>query len=258
MMAGILLERLSSPPDFALCFLLAGVSMAISWVFLAAMREPDSLQQDLSGSRGAFWNGVRTILQRDAKFRWFLVARVISQVAMAAFAFYTIYAMRHHSMSEAAVGLMTGVLLATQIVANPCLGWVGDRWGHRAVMEIGALAAAISALLAWWAPDVSWFYLVFILAGIANVSFSAIAMTMTLNFGTEAERPAYIGLANTLAAPGTILAPLIGGWLVSSTGYQAVFLMSAAGGLATAMVLHLKVHDPRQTLSCWLTPVCSD
>jgi MFS family permease len=166
-------------------------------------------------------------------------------MATVAFAFYTIYAVRHHGMSEGAAGLVTGVYAATQTLANPIMGWVGDRWSHRAVMEVGALAAAASASLAWLAPDMTWFYLVFMLAGVANVTFWTTGITLTLEFGAEAERPAYIGLANTLVAPGTILAPLAGGWLADSAGYPAAFIASAIGGLLTALILHIMVQDPR-------------
>jgi len=112
-------------------------------------------------------------------------------------------------------------------------------------MEVGALAAAVSAALAWLVPDMTWFYLVFMLAGVANVTFWTTGITLTLEFGTEAERPAYIGLANTLVAPSTILAPLVGGWLADSAGYPATFLASAVGGLLTALILHIMVQDPR-------------
>jgi MFS family permease len=244
-LAGILLERLDSPLDLTICFLLASVSMAVSWVFLAKTREPDRPPVDTNENRSDFWSSVGAILQRDVNFRWFLVARLLSPMATVAFAFYTIYAVRHHGMSESTAGLVTAVYAVTQTAANPIMGWVGDRWSHRAVIEIGALAAAASASLAWWAPDMTWFYLVFILAGIANIGFWAIGLALTLEFGTEAERPAYIGLANTLVAPSAILAPLVGGWLADSAGYPAAFLASAASGLLTALILHVIVQDPR-------------
>jgi MFS family permease len=244
-LAGILLERLDSPLDSTICFLLASVSMAVSWVFLAKTREPDRPPVDTNETRSDFWSSVGAILQRDVNFRWFLVARALSPMATVAFAFYTIYAVRHHGMSEGTAGLVTGVYAVTQTAANPILGWVGDRWSHRTVIEVGALAAAASASLAWLAPDMTWFYLVFILAGIANIGFWAIGLALTLEFGTEAERPAYIGLANTLVAPSTILAPLLGGWLADSAGYPAAFLASAVSGLLTALILHVIVQDPR-------------
>ena len=257
-LAGILLERLDSPLDWAVCFLLASVSMAVSWVFLAKTREPDRPPVGANENRSGFWSDVGAILQRDVNFRWFLAARVLSQMATVAFGFYTIYAVRHHGMSEGIAGLVTGVFAATQTVANPIMGWGGDRWSHRAVMEVGALAAAASASLAWLAPDMTWFYLVFILAGVANVAFFTIGTTLILEFGTEAERPAYIGLANTLVAPSTILAPLAGGWLADSAGYPAAFLASAVSGLLTALILHVMVQDPRHVLRCCPRPICND
>ncbi len=113
-------------------------------------------------------------------------------------------------------------------------------------MEAGALAAAASAILAWLAPDLTWFYGVFILAGVANVALWTIAISMTLEFGTLAERPAYIGLANTLIAPFTILVPVVGGSLVGLCGSGSAFALSAVGSILMAVVLHALVRNPRQ------------
>ena len=94
-----------------------------------------------------------------------------------------------------------------------------------------------------------WFILVFILAGVANVAVWTIGLTMILEFGTEADRPAYIGMANTLVAPATILAPLLGGWLADRAGYPAAFFLSALGGVATLIVLQLRVRDPKRVVA---------
>ncbi len=188
---------------------------------------------------------MKSILRRDVNFRWFLIARMLSQVAIMAISFYTVYAVRYLGMNGFTAGVMTAVLTATQIVASPMMGWMGDHWGHRAALQAGALAASGSALLALLAPDIEWFYPAFVLAGIANVAAWTIAMAMTLEFDTGAERPAYIGLANTLVAPSTFLAPLIGGWLADAAGFQAAFLLSVIGGLATALVLYAALRDPR-------------
>ncbi|MBI1881262.1 MAG: MFS transporter [Chloroflexi bacterium] len=256
--AGILLARFNSPANFTLCFLLAGISMLISWIFLAQTRESESPIIGITANQRPFRSNFNAILRRDVNFRWFLVARMLAQLATMASSFYTVYVVRQHGMSGEVAGLMTGVFMATQVVANPLLGWVGDRWGHRTVMGIGSYAAAASALLAWLAPGISWFYLVFILAGVANVASWTIGLAMTLEFGSETERPAYIGLANTLVAPSTILAPLVGGWLADAVGYQATFLVSVVGGLATALVLQILVRDPRCEHGCQLAPICNN
>lgn len=248
-LAGLILERLASPMDFTLCFLFTVAAMAVSWFFLAQTREVQSPPAAAEPGLAAAQISLRAILRRDAAFRWFLVVRVLYQLATMGFAFYTVYAVRIHGLSEAMAGLLTGVLTIVQTAANPLLGWLGDRWGHRTAMGIGALAAILSALAAWGAPSAAWFYLVVILAAFANVAFWTIGLAMTLEFGSEVERPAYIGLSNTLIAPSAFLAPLFGGWLADRAGYPATFMASALGGVATLLVLVFALRGRRERSS---------
>ncbi len=250
--AGFILEKVDSPLDFTLCFLFATGAMVFSWGSLAMTREQDSPNSaslsensSLIQELGILARQSLAILRKDNNFVWFLICRMTTQVGAMAFAFYVVYAVRFYGMSESTAGVMTSVLLVTGIIANPVLGWIGDRFDHRLVMAGGALFAALSAAIAWMAPSVGWFYLVVILTGIANTTMWTVTMTMNMHFGSDAERPTYIGMANTLIAPATILAPLAGGWLADNAGYSATFATSVIGGLVTALLLVLKLRDPR-------------
>lgn len=247
-LAGVLLERMPYPINYALCFLFAGIAMFISFGFLSLVREQEKDVAEINPDQTRIWNQMIKILRADVNMRWFLIVRMLSQIAVMAFAFFTVYAVRNLGMSEGVAGIMAAVSMFGQIIANPLMGWLGDRWSHAAVMKAGLLAAVFSALIAWLAPSLGWFYLVFILAGVANVAIWTIGLAMTLEFGTEAERPVYIGMANTLIAPATILAPLIGGWLADTAGFQATFLASALSGIITIVVMHQMLRDPRPRL----------
>jgi MFS family permease len=242
--AGFILEKHGDGRGFALCFLLAFIAMGISWFFIALTREPERSITEVSARPVEFWTGIGNILRRDANFRWFLVARSLSQLAIMGWAFYTVFAVDQQGASKLSAGWMTAVLLAVKIISNPVMGWLSDHWSHKATMELGLVAATLSALLAYWAPSPGWFYLVFALAGIADGAIWTVALSMTLGFGNEAERPAYIGLANTLIAPANILAPFLGGWLAELAGYPAAFLFSAVGGVAAALIFQFQVRDP--------------
>ncbi|WP_164689491.1 MFS transporter [Herpetosiphon llansteffanensis] len=247
--AGIILDKLPSPLDFALCFGISGIAMVISWSFLATTKEPSREPEYTHGSQRDFWASIVTILKRDRNFRWFLAARIISQLGLMATAFFTVYAVKRFGLDDQTAGIMTAIYLITQTIANPIMGWLGDRIGYRRVMEFGALLALAAGVGAWLAPALGWFYLIFALAGIANVALWTITMSMTLEFGSLAERPSYIGLANTLVAPATLVAPLIGGWLADSAGYTYTFAVAAAGGLLTWLILRFGVRDPQTAQS---------
>jgi hypothetical protein len=86
------------------------------------------------------------------------------------------------------------------------LGWIADRWSRKGVLEIGAVnlfQRADRTLCALAGMDVSGCY-----TGCPGEHcFLDISMAITLQFGSEDERPTYVGMANTLIAPATIIAP---------------------------------------------------
>lgn len=245
-LAGYLLDFLASPWNFAVCFFLASFFFALSWFALARTREPEDLEKIIPEEKTHFWADSKQILKRDINFNWFLIARFLSQFATMGFSFYIIYALRQFNMDSVTAGFLTATLTISQTVANIGMGWVGDRIGHRAMLILGAFSALVSAVLAWLATSLFWFYPIFILTGWANVSIWTIGMAMTVDFGTETQRPLYIGLSQTLTAPATILAPLLGGLIVDRAGFMPIF--SASIWLSAAMILILLwlVKDPRK------------
>lgn len=242
-LAGVFLQRLPTAQGFALCFLLAAIDMLLSYIFLALTREPAHSTLEQPPDTASFWSSVGAILQGDPNFRWLLVGRMLAQMSTLAFAFYSVYAVGYLGVSKEQVGFMTGMGLAVQIFANPLMGWLGDRWSQKRVMQLGLLASLVSALLAFWSHSGIWFYIVFLLAGVTNVSIWTVGLAMIMRFGKEGERPAYIGLANTLIAPVSILTPILGGSLADFAGYPAAFLASALFGFLGILVFHWRVKD---------------
>jgi MFS family permease len=245
-LAGLLLERQPFPMNFMYCFLINSAILVFSYIAIAFTREsPHQVLQPL-GKQPPIWNSMIDIMRRDKNFNWFLVARMIVQLGTMAFSFYTVFAATRLTGSSYAVGVLTSVLMITQVISNPLLGWLADRWSRKGVLVIGALSIVLSTLFARFAPSLAWLYPAMILAAVANTAFWTITMAMTLEFGSERERPTYVGMANTLIAPTTILAPLVGGWLADTHGYPSTFLLSAAAGLAAAAIFLFLVKDPQK------------
>lgn len=244
--AGYLLNALASPWDFAVCFFIASIFFTLSWFALAATHEPEDNEKIIPEEKTHFWEDAKRVLSRDKNFNWFLSARILSQFATMGFSFYIIYALREFGMTEVVAGYLTATLTISQTIANIGMGWIGDRIGHRAMLITGAVAAFLSAVLAWNAASIVWFYPIFLLTGMANVSIWTIGMTMTVDFGSESERPIYIGLSQTLTAPATIIAPILGGWIADSAGFIPTFTISIVLSLVMIGILVFLVKDPRK------------
>ena len=256
LLAGLLLQKATPQIGYALCFLIAFFFIMISMIFLALTREPRVDLPKKNTSSSPLMQSVKTILAQDKVFLGFLISRTLFQFGMMAFAFYIVYGVRFLGMSTAYAGLLTSLALITQVVSNPLLGWVADRWGHRPVLIFGAFSAMLSAFFAWLATSLFLFPLVMILAGIANTAFWTIGIAYTLEFGTDQTRPTYVGVLNTLGAPAAILAPLFGGWLADTYSYSVTFIFSAGLSLITAVILILMGRSMKSNQTA-ITPVIS-
>jgi MFS family permease len=245
--AGLLLEAIESPFNFALCFFAASVAMLISGGFLSWTREDAHPQGDITPSPNlaALVARLNLIMRGDHNFAWFIVARLFMQGADMARAFLVIYAMRQFNAGEEFIGILTGVSLLAQTVANPLLGWLGDRYSHRTILALSIVTIIVCVAATVAAPSLVWFYLIFGLSGITVAALWTTTIAMNAEFGSDAERPYYIGLGNTLVAPATLAAPLIGGLLADNVGYAATFIAAGICGVVALAVLLLKVREPR-------------
>jgi MFS family permease len=193
----------------------------------------------------ALFAHIRTIWNSDGNFRLFMAIRNLFQFGSMGFAFFIVYVVRRFNIGEAAAGELTAVLFTSQVIGNLSLGWLGDRVGNRIILIGGALLGVLATGLALWAPTFRWFFLIMVLVGIANVAAWTITMSMSLQFGKESERPVYIGMSNTLVAPSTIIAPVIGGWLADQAGFWLTFWTGIVFWLGAIVVLFF-LKDPTQ------------
>lgn len=248
--AGVLLQAIESPINFALCFFIASLAMAASGGFLAWTREPEHPAGDIrpSPTLGALVERLRAIIRSDSNFNWFITARILLQGADMARAFFAIYAVRQFGAGEELIGIVTGVSMLAQMVANPLLGWLGDRFSHRVILAGGAGMMFLSIVAALAATSTTALYFVFGLSGVAVAGLWTTVLAISAQFGRDAERPYYLGLGNTLIAPAALIAPLIGGALADSFGYNVTFITAACCALGAMALLLFKVRTPHPAL----------
>ena len=249
LLATVILDRLQYPDSFALLFGIAGISLIISYFFLASTFEPESAPHDVVERMNwrDFATRLRQILHTNFNFRWFLIARGLTSLSLTVVSFYTIFGIRRFDMSPEFVGVLTSVLLVSNTLSSSVIGWIGDRWGHRRVLILSNLLTALAILIALSAPGVNWFLLVFALTGFVHATQWTTIMTITIQFCSVAERPFHIGMANTLISPVTFFAPVIGGWLIDAVSFELTFGIFALAALLSVFVYVLPMHDPRDS-----------
>jgi MFS family permease len=218
--------------------------MILSYCFMLLTIEPTFPAPPREPMR-TFLSGILPLLRRDQSFRRYLFCRAAIALGLIGHSFLTAAAIERFNPSEAEIGVFTAALLASQAVCNLGLGALADRWGHKQVLELSTGVGMLALLLAFLAPSVGWFLAIFILVGAAQAGYQLSGFTLVLRFSSLTERPAYIGVANTMLAPVAIAGPLLAGLLADLTSYNLLFITLMFVGLGGLVALHWRVSAPQ-------------
>lgn len=246
-MSGVLLERNSTNFGYFLCFLFGFVAMATSYILLGQVREESSPEIiDAEESEPILESAMR-ILKSDKDFRSFVLVRFLIPFSTMASAFFTIYVIKYFNASEITVGSMTSLLFISTVISGLLLGWISDHLGRKFAMLLALAIMALTAFLAFFGNTLAVFYAVFIFTGVINGSFWSVFLSFSLEFGNTKNRPTYVGLINTLIAPSTLIAQLLGGLLADTLSYKATFLTTGIFGILTFLITLVFVNIPRKS-----------
>jgi MFS family permease len=240
-----ILVRWPFPANYAICFVLAFLAVMISFAGLALTREPASPTVKPRTSQWDYLRQLPALLRRDHNYVRYLVARTVANLGAMAAGFFMVYGKEQVPGAIGQVGTLTAILVGSQAAMNVMWGLVADRLGHKVVLVGGTVAMAGAAAVALWAPSVAGLWVAFGLLGLSLSAESVSHMNIILEFCAPEDRPTYIGLTNTLLAPG-MLAPVLGGWLATRAGYSGLLSVAIVLSLLGGAVLAIWVREPRE------------
>ncbi len=248
-LAVAILATMTYPYNFALSFAVGALGIWASYGFIALTREPTrpaaTHSQRINREYG---QRLLAILRRDVNFRTYLFSRWLAYFGSMATGFIAVYAVQQFQLPDSVAAVYTGILYAASVVGYGLGGALGDRWGHRRVMQLAGVMwiTALSTMLLVTITQATWLlYVVFALLGFGNAVGVVSDFNLAMEFGPEAERPTYVGLARTSTGPALLIAPLIGGLIAQSIGYPAVFATSLLFAACGLYLLTRRVKEPR-------------
>ncbi len=246
-LGAVVLERYPYPTNFTICFGLGAASLMVSWGFLALSREPvvESASSGRHSFNRAYISRLREIMQTDRNFRAFLLSRACAYMGTMALGFLAVAAITRFNLSDAQAAIFTTLMIVGGTLGNVCWGPLADRIGYKMVLWIGTVLWMTALLLAVVGTVVEVTYVVFILVGMSSAASTVADLGIVMEFGTDEERPTYIGLARTITAPFLAIAPLLGGLIAQFTSYRVLMLAALPFAALSLYLLHWGVQEPR-------------
>jgi len=218
---------LSFPRNYAFLFLLSFAFIALSYIALSSVREPEGQASPQPRRLGVFLRQSIRMLWEDRNFGWFMLTQLAVGFSAFAMPFYVLYGKNELGMAAEQVGVLVGAQMAGAIVSNLVWAPLSDRVGNRIVIMLTATAAAAIPLLALLCSTVGWTLLVavFVLMGFSTSGGGIGFRNYLLEIAPEHIRPAYIALQGTLTGF-TFTMPVLGGLVVDVYSYQAAFVVT--------------------------------
>jgi MFS family permease len=240
-----MLGEFAFPNGFTWAFAAGAVLTFLSWWFVSQTREPPDSGIKKETTFKEHFRNIPQLLVAYPNFKRYLFTSTISYISGMANGFIIVYAIQHWSMPDSQAASFTILFMVGQAIANPLLGWLADKRGHKLVLEISLVLNIVSLIMAVFAPNPAWFYGIFFFRGVNQAGNFLAGISIVMEFSEPENRPTFIGLANTIPGIAGGIAPLLGGWMASVTSYPWLFALSAVIGVLAFGLLHWLVREPR-------------
>ena len=135
--------------------------------------------------------------------------------------------MIHGNISQAAKwqGWLLFAFAFAQFLFSPVLGNLSDRYGRRPIILISLFGFAIDYLFLSFAPNIGWFFVGRVIAGITGASFTT-ATAYIADISTNENRAKNFGMIGAAFGVGFMVGPMIGG-LLGNFGPRVPFIAAA-------------------------------
>jgi predicted MFS family arabinose efflux permease len=147
---------------------------------------------------------------------------------------------------DVAVGLVVGAFSLSAFFLRPWAGGLGDRWGRRPLMVIGAAVFTASVLGYGTASSPEALAGLRLLTGAGEAFFFVGALTAVADLAPPQRRGEAMSLASLSLYVGIGVGPLLGELAIERFGFAAAWALAAAAGLVAAVVA-VRVPETRST-----------
>jgi MFS transporter, DHA1 family, multidrug resistance protein len=149
---------------------------------------------------------------------------------------------RLNTMTGVAIGLSS----AAGTVTSFFLGRGGDKYGHKLVLVICALATTALYIAQIWTTDVWTLIVLQTLTGAAAGGIMPVLSALLNLYITPGEEGAAYGLDNSVTSFSRAVAPMLGAVVVFFSGYKGLFFIAALLFAATAVFAFWKLPEVKK------------
>lgn len=214
------------PNNYALLFLIAGTGFFITVPAMLFVKElPGGKVRPTIPPLSEYLPDLVRVLRHDHRFSAIMLTRVFATLFTLAGPFYVGFATEELDLSsEDAVPTLLFMVTVGIVASSLVYSRYGDRRNLlfiRFALVAGFLVPTLALIASVTGPAL--LYAAFLVNGLSAGTLYLSFINWVISHATPEQRPVYSGLFNSVSAVGLLIAPVSGGLIVQSAGYEAVF-----------------------------------
>ncbi len=143
------------------------------------------------------------------------------------------------------IGLLIAVYDFAELFAKPIAGFIADRSGMKLTLLVG-LGIFILGSLLFLVISPKLLLLVRFVQGLGAAALSTVSITLVAKY-FETGRGKAFGIYNAIKGAGYVIAPALGGFLISGFGFAMIFIVSAGVGVVAFFLSLLLPRDEEKS-----------
>lgn len=143
------------------------------------------------------------------------------------------------------IGLLIAVYDFAELFAKPLAGFIADRRGMKLTLLVG-LGIFILGSLLFLVISPKLLLLVRFVQGLGAAALSTVSITLVAKY-FETGRGKAFGIYNAIKGAGYVIAPALGGFLISGFGFAMIFIVSAGVGVVAFLLSLLLPRDEEKS-----------
>jgi len=190
-------------------------------------------------------NDQQSLVKRNVAIMWFANFFVAGSMTMIS-PFISLYIHTFGNFSEAYVQRWSGWIFAitfvTAFLCSPIWGRIGDKYGRKNILIISATGLATSVLLMGFATSVWHLFLLRLFGGFFTGFISMSQALISVQTPKEIAGRV-LGTLQTGSVFGTLMGPLLGGFMADILGYASTFKWMSMTIFLSAMIVFLGIKE---------------
>jgi MFS family permease len=247
LVVGAVIPRFSQPEGYQLGMALAFIFGAISTYSFSRLHDPSEQTAPAPQPRLDLRTAFSELRKQPA-----LTALIATAVMWNFFLnipgpFFNVYLVENLKANATMVGITATASSVASLLVQRQLGKLADRWGARRMQLVSGLLIPVLPL-GWAIAGAAWHIIpINLVSGVLWGAYGLASFNLLLELTPQEGRARYSAMYQVCVTLALAVGAMVGGWMVTHFGYTAIFVTSAIGRFASALLFARFVRGPKAT-----------